>query len=228
MSDQRAFPWAERFDTEQLDAFLSDLWAAASGNTALTTLHVVEAAIARHRPADDGAPKCPLSDREIEVMTLMASGGTYGAVGRHLGITAASVRSHCGRVYDRLGVANAAQAAAVCAHRGWLPDLQIPELATPFKRRSGQQWNRLFSELAAEMCARPGEPVRIGPYRSSTGARGAVQKIKKGLLEPFRPAGAFTARAERIAQSRWEIEARFIGEPSDPTPSSALERPLSS
>ncbi|MET9122936.1 LuxR C-terminal-related transcriptional regulator [Streptomyces sp. NPDC004528] len=228
MSDRRFFPWAAQFDTAQLDAFLTDLWSAASGNTALATLHVVEAAIARHEPADYRGPECPLSERQMQAMTLIASGGTYASIARRLGITEHSARSHCAAAYDRIGAANAAHAVAICATQGWLPALPIPQQSAPVRRLSGLQWTRLLAERAATMQASPGVPVRIGPYATPTGARTAARNIKFGRLEPFLPAGSFTARAERIGHSRWEVEASYIGDPGDQTPSSALERPVSS
>lgn len=224
MADSRAFPWAARFDADQLAAFLEDLWGAAAGDDGRATLLAVEKVIADHCPGGDNVPQCPLTDREIEVLTLMANGATYDSAARQLGVARDSVRSHCSRIYDRLGAANAAQATAIATRQGWLPGLQVPEPVAPLRRLSPQEWNRVLQQRADEMRAQPGTPVQIGPYVSPTGASGTAWRIGKGLSAPFRPAGAFTAKAVRLARSRWAVEARYIGDHADCHPATPTER----
>ena len=54
----------------------------------------------------------PLTQRESEVLALVAAGWTNHRVGRALGITERTVRKHVGNVYDKLGVSGRTAAAA--------------------------------------------------------------------------------------------------------------------
>lgn len=53
-------------------------------------------------PAAAGTPSGPLTDRELEVLTLMADGLTAVAIGRRLGIAPGTVRKHVEHLYDKL------------------------------------------------------------------------------------------------------------------------------
>lgn len=55
-------------------------------------------------------PRRELSGREVEVLRLVADGCTNRAVGSRLGIGEATVKTHLGHVYEKLGVADRASA----------------------------------------------------------------------------------------------------------------------
>lgn len=55
-------------------------------------------------------PRRELSAREIEVLRLVADGCTNRAVGSRLGIGEATVKTHLGHVYEKLGVTDRASA----------------------------------------------------------------------------------------------------------------------
>ena len=55
-------------------------------------------------------PRRELSAREIEVLRLVAEGCTNRAVGSRLGIGEATVKTHLGHVYEKLGVTDRASA----------------------------------------------------------------------------------------------------------------------
>ena len=57
-------------------------------------------------------PRRELSGREVEVLRLVADGCTNRAVGSRLGIGEATVKTHLGHVYEKLGVTD--RASAVC------------------------------------------------------------------------------------------------------------------
>ncbi len=59
-----------------------------------------------------------LSDREVDVLRLVARGATNKDVGRDLGITAKTVAHHVAHVYDKLGVRSRAGAALYAADHG--------------------------------------------------------------------------------------------------------------
>ena len=52
----------------------------------------------------------PLSERELEVLTLLASGRTNSEISRDLFVAVGTVKSHVNNIYRKLGVANRAEA----------------------------------------------------------------------------------------------------------------------
>jgi LuxR family maltose regulon positive regulatory protein len=54
----------------------------------------------------------PLSERELDVLRLIAEGLTYQEIGAQLVISLNTVRSHVKAVYGKLGVNNRTQAIA--------------------------------------------------------------------------------------------------------------------
>ena len=59
-----------------------------------------------------------MSDREREVMTLVADGLANREIGERLGISEKTVKAHLTRVYQRLGISNRSQAVAYARQRG--------------------------------------------------------------------------------------------------------------
>lgn len=62
----------------------------------------------------------PLTPREREVLTLLAEGLTYAAIGRRLEITQRTSRAHVVAIQQKLGAANNAQAVAHAYQEGLL------------------------------------------------------------------------------------------------------------
>ncbi len=63
--------------------------------------------------APSGAPKRlddPLSERELEVLILLASGRTNAEIAKDLFVAVGTVKSHVNNIYRKLGAANRAQA----------------------------------------------------------------------------------------------------------------------
>ncbi|MFW6597284.1 response regulator [Propionibacteriaceae bacterium Y2011] len=60
----------------------------------------------------------PLSGREVEVLGYVAEGRTNRAIASRLGIGEATVKTHLGHVYDKLGVADRASAVRAAWERG--------------------------------------------------------------------------------------------------------------
>jgi DNA-binding NarL/FixJ family response regulator len=71
------------------------------------------------RPGDLGARliELGLSEREREVFSELAKGATADKVAQRLGISASTVRSHCYRVYARLGAGSLTEVLALA--NGW-------------------------------------------------------------------------------------------------------------
>lgn len=88
---------------------LAAIRAAAVGESALAP------AIAGRLMARLRAPQISLSAREIEVLQLVANGGTSSRIAVELHLSEATVKSHLGHIYTKLGVAS--RTAAVTAAR---------------------------------------------------------------------------------------------------------------
>lgn len=61
-----------------------------------------------------------LSDREHEVLLLLADGLGSGAIGQELYMSESTVKSHIGRIYQKLGATNRAQALVTAMRIGLL------------------------------------------------------------------------------------------------------------
>ena len=62
----------------------------------------------------------PMTDRELEVLGLLASGRTYKQVARALDLSQSTVRNHLHNVYHKLNVVDRAQAVIVSRENGWI------------------------------------------------------------------------------------------------------------
>jgi len=65
----------------------------------------------RHRPAGS-RPEQTLTERELEILGLVAAGRSNGEVARMLWVSEATVKLHLSHIYGKLGVANRTAAAA--------------------------------------------------------------------------------------------------------------------
>ena len=63
--------------------------------------------------APSGRPADPISltEREVQVMQLVVRGHTNRAIGAELGVGAATIRNHLGRIYRKLGAMTRTHAA---------------------------------------------------------------------------------------------------------------------
>jgi DNA-binding response OmpR family regulator len=71
-----------------------------------------------HPPKSD-VPN-PMTERELEVVRLLASGKTYKQVARALELSQSTVRNHLHNVYQKLNVVDRAQAVIVSRENGWI------------------------------------------------------------------------------------------------------------
>jgi ATP/maltotriose-dependent transcriptional regulator MalT len=63
----------------------------------------------------------PLTDRELEVLSLLASGKTNSEVAGDLFVSVGTVKSHTGNIYRKLGAKNRAEALAKARELGLIP-----------------------------------------------------------------------------------------------------------
>jgi DNA-binding CsgD family transcriptional regulator len=66
----------------------------------------------------------PLTEKEDEILALLAQGLTQDAVARQLGVSVHTVRSHCRNIFQKLRVHNVAGAVSVWLQRPVSPDLE--------------------------------------------------------------------------------------------------------
>lgn len=72
------------------------------------------------RRMTSGAPR--LSDRERQVLELLAEGLGVTAIAGRLYLSESTAKSHIGRIYDKLGAANRAQALVTAMRLGLISD----------------------------------------------------------------------------------------------------------
>jgi DNA-binding NarL/FixJ family response regulator len=92
--------------------------AAASPRTFLCT--GLASAMMRRGAAESSR----LSEREHEVLLLLADGMGSGAIGSELFMSESTVKSHIGRIYQKLGATNRAQALVTAMRIGLLSSVQ--------------------------------------------------------------------------------------------------------
>jgi DNA-binding NarL/FixJ family response regulator len=92
---------------EPPDELYAAIRAAAAGRTALSP-PVASRMLARMR-----APRPTLTDREKEILAQLAQGLGNRDIAKKLFISEATVKTHLGRIYDKLGVDTRAGAVAV-------------------------------------------------------------------------------------------------------------------
>ncbi len=74
----------------------------------------------REPEPNEGAAPSPLTEREREVVKLLADGKTYKQVATAMRLSQSTVRNHLHNVYQKLGVVDRAQAVIVSRDNGWV------------------------------------------------------------------------------------------------------------
>lgn len=100
---------------ERPEELFAAIRAAAEGRTALSP-PVAQLVMDRMR-----APRPTLTDRERDILAQLAHGLGNRDIARALFISEATVKTHLGRIYDKLGVETRAGAVAVAKEQRLLP-----------------------------------------------------------------------------------------------------------
>ena len=98
----------------------------------------VRTGLVRLRVSSADSQRRELSRRELQVLTLVAAGGTRDVISEQLDISPGTVASHMTRIYRALGARNAAHAVALAYGSGVLP-YQAPLLVQPRLQPQPQQ-----------------------------------------------------------------------------------------
>jgi DNA-binding NarL/FixJ family response regulator len=86
-----------------VDRFIADLHRIVAGGTVLDP-EVVAAMVGRRRNGDD--PVGRLTDRQRDVLELMAQGRSNAAIAEQLGVSEKAVVRHTSNIYDELGLSS--------------------------------------------------------------------------------------------------------------------------
>jgi DNA-binding NarL/FixJ family response regulator/tetratricopeptide (TPR) repeat protein len=120
--DIGARPIADRFEALARRARI-DLNPAPSAHASDNEMPVPDEI---HEPGSDALRKRGLSDREIEVLTLVASGFSNRQIGDRLFITAKTASVHMSHIRDKLEASSRTDAATIGARLG-LPDVSVED-----------------------------------------------------------------------------------------------------
>ncbi len=105
---------------------LSAIRHAAVSATTFAASGLIAALTARHHPTSI------LSARETEVLRLLRDGYTASRIAAALSVSESTVKTYIGRLYDKLGATNRAQALMAAVRRGLLHDTEpAPAAPTP-------------------------------------------------------------------------------------------------
>lgn len=88
-----------------VDRFVADLRRIVAGGTVLDP-EVVAAMVGRHRADED--PVAQLTERQREVLELMAQGRSNAAIAEQLGVSERAIVRHTSNIYDELGLGTSA------------------------------------------------------------------------------------------------------------------------
>ncbi|MFD8563377.1 response regulator [Streptosporangium canum] len=92
---------------------------AVHGGQVLLAPEAAEAMLSAHAPAPAaGRYVAPLTDRELEVLTLIASGRSNREIARELAVAEKTVKTHVSNVLMKLGVQDRTQAALYAVRHG--------------------------------------------------------------------------------------------------------------
>ena len=84
-----------------VDRFVADLHRVVAGGTVLDP-EVIAAMVGRHRAEAD--PVARLTDRQREVLELMAQGRSNASIAAELGVSEKAIVRHTSNIYDELGL----------------------------------------------------------------------------------------------------------------------------
>jgi DNA-binding NarL/FixJ family response regulator len=106
--------------SEGLEAIAAAVQSVARGLTAFSPEILARA---RGLPERGGEG---LTEREREILELVAEGLTNRAIAQRLGLSPRTVEYHLGQIFQRLGVSSRAAAVKEAMRRGWLQGMRHP------------------------------------------------------------------------------------------------------
>jgi two-component system nitrate/nitrite response regulator NarL len=104
--------------TSDLTELLESIVTAGGGETVIAPQF--QAGIAGEIQLRESADRPALTEREQEVLTLLAEGRTSQRIGDELGVSEATIKTHLHHLYEKLGVSDRAAAVATAMRWGLL------------------------------------------------------------------------------------------------------------
>ena len=99
--------------------------SAAAARVVLQRARRSSSQMAAVRPGD-AANGALLSDRQLDVLRLLARSQSYDEIGVELGMSVNTVRTHVRAIYDRLGASTKVEAVLIARELGLLPKGDMP------------------------------------------------------------------------------------------------------
>jgi DNA-binding CsgD family transcriptional regulator len=99
-------------------------------------------------------PRRPLTEREVQVLSLIATGSTRETAAAELGLAPATVRRHATRIFAVLGARNAAHAVAIAHRAGVLGSRRTRAVGGPVTWRERQVLRGIAAGLTAAQLGR--------------------------------------------------------------------------
>ena len=167
---------------------------------------------AGQRSARRGGPNpYSLTDRELEVLTLVCEGRSNLNVAKRLGIVEGTVKIHLSNSYKKLGVENRTQAIRIVER---IPHVQNMVLEQAVQDVSVRDWllPHMSDEIhhKGEILFRKGDPARALYYIQQ--GKVALPEIGKQMAEGalFGEIGIFSPGHSRTCSARCETDARLF------------------
>jgi DNA-binding CsgD family transcriptional regulator len=143
-----------------------------------------------------------LSERELEILKLVATGATNQQVARDLFISVNTVKVHLRNIFAKLGVESRTEASTYAIRQGWviLAETSTPVPAPqemPPPRERIARWQRVFLVVSATLIA---ATVLVPPARRAASGAGSqlTDRAESGLGNP-----------SGVATTRWVTRAQM-------------------
>jgi len=137
-----------------------------------------------------------LTERELEVLRLVATGASNQQIARELFISVNTVKVHLRNIFTKLGVQSRTEATLYAIREGWIEGVQLPEEAQPQPARPRLTW-QLGIALAAVLVL-------------------VVAAISLALIRPSRNSAQPARESASATVQRWKARAPL------PTPRKGL------
>jgi putative nucleotidyltransferase with HDIG domain len=92
-------------------------WLGITSEALGSLMYEVSSPISGRKRTDEPSP---LSDRQRQVLRMLAQGKVYKQIAEELDLSTHTVRNHAHATYEKLGVVDRAQAVLVATERGWI------------------------------------------------------------------------------------------------------------
>lgn len=104
-----------------IDDLIAAVRAAAVGESVISSAHLVQ--LLQHVQRESRPPRTPLTEREREVLALVAEGLSNAAIAARLRVSVHTVRNHIASLSAKLGAHSKLEALSIAVRQGLVDDL---------------------------------------------------------------------------------------------------------